>query len=105
MTQPNPLQELACTNCGSPIRTTAAPGGTVTCDCCGSTFLIPERQVSAGFVISEGAVIQGDVVGGDNIVAKEGHVIIAGPGARIVVPVEKKESATPATDEKPGEGQ
>lgn len=39
-----PLQDLACDRCGAPIRTTAVPGAALTCDCCGSTFLVPDRQ-------------------------------------------------------------
>ena len=48
MTDPAPLPELACNNCGAPIKTTARPGTQVSCDCCGSVFLIPEPKEAGG---------------------------------------------------------
>ena len=39
-----PFQELTCAQCGSPLKTTDKPGATITCNCCGSAFLIPEPQ-------------------------------------------------------------
>ena len=59
MPNPAPLQDLECTHCGAPIKTTAKPGETVTCDCCGSAFLMPERQTAA-IVVGSNVVIGGD---------------------------------------------
>ena len=77
MTESTPLQDLACKNCGAPIRTTAAPGTTVNCDCCGSAFLIPaapskEATVRKGAVINN-SIVTGDVTGGNKT------VIVIGP--------------------------
>jgi len=37
----NPLQSLACPNCGSPLPEGAVPGSLVRCPACGSTFNLP----------------------------------------------------------------
>jgi DNA-directed RNA polymerase subunit RPC12/RpoP len=83
-----PLQDLTCTHCGSPIKTTDKPGTTITCNCCGSAFLIPE--VSQQTVINNigirlnGVTIAGDLVGGNKIVAN-GSVIQVEKDGKVVV--------------------
>jgi len=44
MTNPTPVQELTCTTCGAPIKTTAKAGTILRCDCCGATFVVPDEQ-------------------------------------------------------------
>ncbi len=47
MSDPTPERELTCPTCGAPIKTTAQPGTTVKCDCCGATSVIPETETPA----------------------------------------------------------
>jgi hypothetical protein len=106
MTEDSPLQNLECNHCGSPIRTTAAPGSTVTCDCCGSAYRIPDsrkpaqEQVNIGTVID--GTISGDAVLGNKIVAG-GSAIIVDKGASAKIPPAWPDSDSPAAE--PGDSQ
>lgn len=92
----NFLQDLTCTHCGAPIKTTEKPGVTITCNCCGSAFLIPDLTTNVqnvGIQVGGNTVIQGDVVLGDKIVAS-GDVIQIGKNGKIII-VEKRDQDKP----------
>jgi hypothetical protein len=100
MAEPSPLEELACSHCGSPIRTTAAPGTTVTCDCCGSAYRIPDRSEPPVVPVNLGTVVSSLSVAGSPIVGSTIVVRSATAGTGNAGPVEDGPTA-PETDDRP----